>query len=136
MLITVIVAGSAYFWMTNIQTQLQGDVESNLESGFASDLSKFTIASTKCEATSNNITLILMNTGSVNIESGSVVVTLTNTNGAVLDIISFPGFNGINTGELTTLKVTMAYDLINGKTYSVRATLPNGKAQSDSCLTE
>ena len=136
MLITVVVATSTYFWMTSVQSEIQEDVTGNVESGLSSELTEFTIATTSCEATPNNISMILMNTGSVSISSGNAVISVSNNRGAVLDTILYSGFPVIGQEELVNLEATSVYNLVAGTTYSIRITIPGGKSMSDSCVAE
>lgn len=133
---TVVASTAAYFWMVNIQSNIQQSVESQLQEGFMGDLTQFTIVSSGCEATPNNISVVLLNTGSVDIDAGDLIVTLTSMTGSTLGTIIDTNFNGLSASTSTQLEYTATYDVQSGTNYLVKVTIPSGSSMSDSCTAE
>lgn len=136
LMMTVVASSAAYFWMTSIQSSIQESVQTNLENSFAQDLTSFTLVSTLCESTPDNVTVILMNTGNVDINSGDLVITLSNSGGSTLNTIIDDDFNGIIASETTSLEYESTYDIQPSTTYTVRVTIPGGSSMSDTCLAD
>lgn len=133
LMMTIVAASAAYFWMSSIQISIQEDVQSSLQNSYITDLTSFSIVSTGCEATPDNITIELMNTGSVDIDTGDLVVTLSSSTGSTLDTIIYSDFTGISSDEASSYELTSSYDIISGTSYSIRVAVPGGKTSSDSC---
>lgn len=136
LLMTVVASTAAYFWMVNVQTNIQQNVESSIQGSFTSDLTQFTIVSSTCEATPDNITVVLLNAGSVDIDAGDLVVTLSSLSGSTLDTVIDTGFTGLLESSSAQLEYESNYDIVTGTTYAVKVTVPGGKSMSDSCLAE
>ncbi|MBN1923904.1 MAG: hypothetical protein JW791_04045 [Nanoarchaeota archaeon] len=133
LMMTVFASTAAYLWMNSIQSSIQENVQSNLQESFTGQLTSFTLISTICNATSDNITLIMMNTGSVDISSGDLVVSLSSTTGSTLEIIIDSGFAGIDAGDTVSLELESDYGITESSRYTVKATVPGGTMMSDSC---
>ncbi len=71
LMMTVAVAGAAFFWLSRIQNQLQGGVESFQGTIFTQVSSAVDVISANCEGSSTdpcqNLTVILQNTGNTEI---------------------------------------------------------------------
>ena len=135
-LITIVSSTAAYFWMMDIQEQIQSDTEGTVSSNAANDLLDFTIMSVSCNSTSNEINLTIMNNGVGSIQSGTAILILTNINGAELYTNINSSFQGLNQGAAATLQVASSYDLIASTTYVARLTLSNSKTRSRSCVAQ
>ncbi len=133
LMMTVFASTAAYLWMNNVQSSIQENVQRNLEGSFNEQLTSFTIISSTCNASSNNVTLILLNTGSVDISSGDFVLTLSSTTGANLDTVIENNFPGLDAADTMSLEITSNYNIILGNRYTLRATTPGGNSMSDSC---
>jgi flagellin-like protein len=133
LLMTVTASTAAYFWMINIQSNIQENVESNLEQSFAGELTSFTMVSSTCNATSENVSVVLLNTGSVDIDAGDLVLSLSSLAGSTLDTVIDTGFSGLDAATSTQLEYTSSYDIQADTTYAVKVTIPGGSSMSDSC---
>ena len=136
LLMTVVASAGVYFWMNSVQTDLQSSVEGNIVDSFNDKNTQFTIVSTSCNSTADTIKVILMNTGSVDIPSGSLILSVSNSNGAILESIINSSFAGLSqsTSSQYTFTLTTA-DLIVSTLYTIKITEPSGKSMSDSCTT-
>ncbi len=130
---TVTAAGATYFWMTNVQSRIQEDVQSNILEGFAGEMTSFTIVSSTCNSTSNNISLVLMNTGSTDISGGSMIVSLSSAAGSTLDSIIYGDFTGLSAGAAQNFEVGSDYNIVSNTNYGVKVTMPGGNSMTDSC---
>lgn len=136
LLMTVVASGGVYFWMNSVQTDLQSGVESSVVNSFANQNTEFNIISTSCNSTADTINVILMNTGSVDISSGSLILSVSTSSGAVIESIinaSFPGLSQSTSAQYLFTLVTT--DLELSTLYTVKVTEPSGKSMSDSCTT-
>ncbi|MFA5303726.1 MAG: archaellin/type IV pilin N-terminal domain-containing protein [Candidatus Nanoarchaeia archaeon] len=132
-LITIIASTSAYFWMVDIQDQLQQDAETNINENAASDLTDFTLLSVACNATTNAVNITLVNDGIGAIDSGSAILVFTNVNGVELYTNINSSFMGLEEGQALTLNYVSTYDLEASTTYVARITLSNSKTRTRSC---
>lgn len=136
LLMTVVASTAAYFWMVNVQSNIQETVEGNIQDSFTSDLTQFTIVSSSCKAASNNVSVVVLNVGSVDIDSGDLVLTLRSLSGSTLDTIIDTTFTGISASSSEELEYESDYDIQSGTNYAVKVTMPGGTSMSDSCLAE
>ena len=136
LMMTVVASTAAYLWMSSIQSNIQQSVQSNLEDSFQGQLTSFTIISSSCESTPDNVTAVLMNTKSVNINSKDLVLTLTASNGATIDIIIDPNFAGLDASESVSMELESAYDIQSGTRYSMKVTIPGGTSMTDTCTAQ
>ncbi len=67
LMMTVAVAGAAFFWLSRIQNQLQGGVESYQGTIFTSMASRVDVIAVDFDADDNNLTIIFQNTGNTKI---------------------------------------------------------------------
>ena len=133
LLMTVTAAGATYYWMTNVQTRIQEDVQSSVLEGFTSELTTFTIVSSTCDASNDDITVVLLNTGTRDIDSGSMIVSLTSNAGVTLDSVIKGDFSGLASGVASEFTVSSAYNIVSGTSYGIKVTVPGGTSMTDSC---
>ncbi len=67
LMMTVAVAGAAFFWLSRIQNQLQGGVESYQGTIFTQMSSRVDVVATDYNAPDKNLTIIFQNTGNTKI---------------------------------------------------------------------
>jgi len=67
LMMTVAVAGAAFFWLSRIQNQLQGGVESYQSTIFTSMSSRIDVLTVDYNDTHSNLTIIFQNTGNTKI---------------------------------------------------------------------
>jgi len=136
LLMTIVASAAAYYWMSGLQSDIQGNMQGNLQNEFEEDLREFTLVSTSCDAATNTITLLILNPGSVNINAGDLIITLSSLSGSTLDTVIYSDFNGLGVSETQSIDVISTYDIQSSTVYAVRATIPGGKSSSDSCTGE
>lgn len=133
LLMTVTAAGATYFWMTNVQTRIQEDVQSSILSGIVGEMTSFTIVSSSCDESTDQIIVVLLNIGSQDIDAGSMIVSLTSSAGISLDSVIDNTFTGINAGIAESFTINMVYNIADGTNYGVKVTVPGGTSMTDTC---
>jgi len=73
-LLTITISTTAYYWMLNIQQDLQQGVSGEIES--EQSRGSFKIASMICDSSSNNITFTLVNNGNRPISRGTAIIII------------------------------------------------------------
>ncbi len=136
LMMTVVAAGAAYVWMANIQASIQEKVQSNLETSFSNKMVSFTLLTASCEATPNNVTIVITNTGGSDISSGDLVLTLLSSSGSVLDTYIDNNFSGLSTSSTVSYEYTLNYDLQPDTYYSIVVAVPGGAKSSNSCRSQ
>jgi flagellin-like protein len=131
-LLTIAISTTAYYWMMEIQQDLQQGVSGQIEG--EQTRGSFTINSMICESASNNITLTLINDGSRAISSGTAIIILKDASGIEISQLVSNDFPGIplEPGQLV-VEYEMDYDLISLEDYSIKLTLPFSDTRTRSC---
>lgn len=131
-LLTITISTTAYYWMLNIQQDLQQGVSGEVEG--EQTRGSFTIISMICDSASNNITFTLVNSGNRAISSGTEIIILKDVSGVGISQLMITDFPGIplEPAELV-VEYQMDYDLISGETYVAEITLPYSDLRSRSC---
>ncbi len=136
LMMTVVAASAAYVWMANVQATIQQKVQSNLETSFSNNLISFTLLTASCESTPNNVTIVITNTGSSDISSGDLVLTLLSSSGSVLDTYIDSNFSGLSTSSTASYEYTIDYDIQPDTYYSIVVALPGGAKSSNTCRSQ
>lgn len=135
-LLTIVASTTAYFWMMDLQEQIQQDTTSSVTGSSISDLSDFSILSTLCNSTDDYVLLTILNTGVGKIDAGTGVMVLTSTSGIQLSTTINSSLPEIPQGEAVELNFSTTYDLIDSTNYLVRLTLSNAKTRTYSCTAQ
>ncbi len=135
LMITVAVAGTVSFWLSSVTSGTQRDIEESVNEMADKTQTPIQIEFKKCAASgSNNVQAQIRNIGTKTISQGDISVVLAQDN---VDL--WLGRNGTaipiaGVGSDEDITVSWTWDSIAGDgTYTMKITMPNGAAATDTC---
>jgi|GEM_PF-2384019 len=133
LMMTVAAAGAAFFWITTIQSRIQGQVGTQAASSAASS-KQFKIVSAVCGNQANDIlNITIQNVGELVIDRGFAAVTISDSNARTIETITGNLTANLESNGIATLNFTQTASLIENQTYGIKLTLPGGAEQTASC---
>ncbi|PIO00446.1 hypothetical protein COT72_01950 [archaeon CG10_big_fil_rev_8_21_14_0_10_43_11] len=152
LMITVAVAGSVNFWLSNVQRSTQSGVEESTTQISQSAQNRVDIRFKRCESTtiepfSTDITVNIHNVGTQPIRGGTVSLTLRDEDGTDLaykensEVVDFTESDLLAVGDSISVTWTIeeATDglyLTVSETYGLHITLPSGTATDTTCVAQ
>ncbi len=128
LMITVGVAGSAFYWITTLQSRSQGAI--NTKTTQTIDGAKnLKIISAKCSGEWVNVTII---NGDNIINEGKSALTLTYSNKVITTSLKQLNYS-LNNNEIITINYSIT-SITPNKSYGVKITLPGGIEGTTTCL--
>ncbi len=140
-MMTVAVMGAAYLWITSLQQSVQ---QTSSQQIGTLQRGQINVLSVDCNATSDAVSLVIRNIGTVTIPKGNVTLEVKDNNGVHLNIYSITLANNFAPNQI----VTLSYDLGNANlsleskttsltadsTYQLTVSFPDGTTQAVSCV--
>lgn len=133
--ITIVSSSVIYLWMDDVNHRTMNSIEEDLhDEQIKSQRSFVILSSVTCEASSNNISFYLKNTGTVKIYPGTLILNLIDIDSAqVVDSIIDSSFQGINVEQILSLEMTSNIELNQFTQIAFEVIEPSGKAQTAYC---
>jgi len=135
LMMTVAAAGAAFFWITTIQSRIQGQVATQA-SQTASSSKFFVITGVMCgHAAPVQINVTIQNVGGLTIDSGISSIAVTSGGVQVAENTSILNSN-LESKGYGSMTFYIGTNLTQNKTYGVRVTLPGGSTQTNVCIAQ
>jgi flagellin-like protein len=135
LMMTVAAAGAAFFWITTIQSRIQGQIGTQTTESSAQNR-QFQIISSECSNDIPNlINVTIQNVGSMQIDAGTTAITITDNQGKVIttNISTMPSV--LQKGEIVTIDF-ITLNLTQNRTWGLKITLPGGAEQTSVCISK
>ncbi len=134
LMMTVAAAGAAYFWITTIQSRIQGQIGTQASDSAAQN-KQIQIISVECgNASPHTVNATIINTGSLDIEAGNTAVTIIDNQGRV-QATNVSSMNALARNNIATISFVIG-PLTATRTYGVKITIPGGAEQSGVCVSK
>ncbi len=134
LMMTVAAAGAAFFWITTIQSRIQGQVGTQASQSAAS-AKQFSIISASCGHTAPvQINVTIQNVGGLTIDSGPTAVTITDTSANTISTNQSIMSSNLDNNQIIDMVFYVGTDLIQNQTYGVKIVVPGGATQTSSCI--
>ncbi len=135
LMMTVAAAGAAFFWITTIQSRIQGQIGTQTTES-TGQARQFQIISAECSnASPNLINVTIQNVGNLQIDAGTTAITVTDNLGQVIATNISTMESALEKGDITTIRFATEA-LTSGKTYGLKITLPGGAEQTTVCISK
>ncbi len=128
-MLVVAITGGAWYWMTNVQSNLQENAGSSIEQTSDISTTSFSIVSAICNSTQDTVNVSLINTGSAAIASTTkYIVTVSTLQGTTLgtDLEADKSTSGAvdpDSGIEIMGNFSGSVDLTSGTKYNVRVNI-------------
>ncbi|MFA5405803.1 MAG: archaellin/type IV pilin N-terminal domain-containing protein [Candidatus Nanoarchaeia archaeon] len=133
LMMTVAAAGAAFFWITTIQSRIQGQVGTQADQSAAS-AKQFSIISAICtHATPVQINVTLQNVGELTIDSGATAVTVTDAEANTISTNTSILSSNLDADQIIELTFYIGTNLTQNRTYGIKITVPGGAIQTSTC---
>ena len=123
-MLVVAITGGAWYWMTNVQGSLQESAGSSIEQNTVASSAQFSIVSTRCNSTSDLLTVVILNTGQSSITAASTaqwLSTVSTIGGATLTTVANSTAGLIAAGSSGTIIFDIATaSMAADSSYSIR----------------
>ena len=143
LMMTVAAGGAAFFWMTTIQSRIQGQIGTQVSETTLTSTTSLNVISVICERTTedgdltDDINITIQNTGTNNIEAGTTVLTITDTQDRVLKTSISSLASILSQDQVRTLNYSVVNEtFLENVTYGVKITLPGGAEQTSDCIAQ
>ncbi len=138
LMMTVAAAGAAFFWITTIQSRIQGQIGTQVSTTTTQTGAGLNIIALICNATSPaTISLTLQNTGTSTILNGTSALTITDNQNRVIKVVPVDPTGNFNQNEIRTVSApTGTGVLIQNSTYGVKITMPGGIEGTSDCVAQ
>ena len=134
LMMTVAAAGAAFFWITTIQSRIQGQVGTQAAQSAAST-KQFRIISAQCGHTAPvRINVTIQNVGELTIDQGLTAITISDAEARIIATNTSELSNTLTTNAIADLVFYINTPLTQNKTYGVKITLPGGAEQTSTCV--
>ncbi len=134
LMMTVAAAGAAFFWITTIQSRLQGQIGTQAAKS-AETTKQVRIISSECgHTTPVSINVTIQNVGDLTIDSGAIAIVVSDVEGKVIDTNTSTMSSNLESNMITTLRFWTGEPLDQNKTFGVKVTLPGGSEQTGTCI--
>ena len=135
LMMTVAAAGAAYFWITTIQSRIQGQIGTQVSESTATSSKLINIISAVCaNGSPSAINVTIQNTGTTSIPAGSVALTIADDQSRNLGTNVTELLSPITSNSITTLRFYISAALTSGSTYGIKITVPGGSEQTTDCV--
>jgi len=139
LMMTVAAAGAAFFWITTIQSRIQGQIGTQAGTTIKQTSTSLNFVALICNLTGSNniVNITLQNTGTQTIEIGTVGVVITDDQNRVLKIATTELTSNFDQDQIITLALTDLGDVfIENETYGVKVTMPGGVEGTSDCIAQ
>ncbi|MFA5405802.1 MAG: archaellin/type IV pilin N-terminal domain-containing protein [Candidatus Nanoarchaeia archaeon] len=133
LMMTVAAAGAAFFWMNTIQGRIQGQIGTQVTTTNKQTGTSLNFVALICDTTNDSLNITLQNTGTHTIETGTVAVTVTDSQDRVLQVITTTLASNFDQDQITTLVVPDVTIMTENTTYGIKVTLPGGVEGTSDC---
>ncbi len=133
LMMTVAAAGAAFFWITTIQSRIQGQVGTQAAQSAASSRSINIISATCGHTPPVSINVTLQNVGQLTVDSGPTAITVNDPEAAVIDTNTSNLEANLDADNIVKLQFWIGTALTQNKTYGIKVTLPGGSEQTATC---
>jgi len=132
-MMTVAAAGAAFFWITTIQSRIQGQVGTQAASS-ASSSRQFKVLGSKCGyVIPVSINVTIQNVGELIIDSGATAVTVSDAEARIISTNTSILAANLEANGITDINFFIGTNLTQNKTYGIKVTLPGGAEQTSTC---
>jgi len=132
LMMTVAAAGAAFFWITTIQSRIQGQVGTQASES-AAGAKPFKIVSVSCSNASPAQINVTIQNGQLTIDAGQTAITVSDINGNPISTNTSTLSSNLEANSITFLQFYIRSGLTKNSRYSVKVTLPGGSEQTGSC---
>ena len=147
LMMTVAAAGAAFFWITTIQSRIQGQIGTQVGTTTSQTSSNLNMISIVCYNITNSsnplpehdfINITLQNTGTSTIERGTSAITITDTRDRVLKVAQTQLGDNFDQNQIETLNIDLgtAGIMLENNTYGIKITLPGGVEGTSDCIAQ
>ncbi|HLE06826.1 MAG TPA: archaellin/type IV pilin N-terminal domain-containing protein [Candidatus Nanoarchaeia archaeon] len=134
LMMTVAAAGAAFFWITTIQSRIQGQVGTQAAQSAASSRLVKVISAECGSAVPVSVNITIQNVGELTVDSGKSAVVISDAEARIIATNTSLLNNNLDAGDLVTMKFFIGTSLNQNKTYGVKVTLPGGSEQTSTCV--
>jgi len=136
LMMTVAAAGAAFFWMTTIQSRIQGQIGTQVSTTTTQTGTSLNMVSLICDAdvTGDKINITMQNTGTSTIESGTAALTIIDEQDRVKKVTTTNLAGNLGQNQIITLEVSIGSSVMSqNDTYGIKITLPGGIEGTSDC---
>jgi len=135
-MLVVAVSAGAWYWITNVQTNLQQGVGSSIEDQTNLGSYQFVIVGVICDSANDLVTLSVTNPGNTAIPSTeSWTLIVSHLNGTTIDINNtFSSAIGeLAAKNATSIEIYGINAIVSGLDYGIKATIGSGTSSTTTC---
>ncbi|HLE06827.1 MAG TPA: archaellin/type IV pilin N-terminal domain-containing protein [Candidatus Nanoarchaeia archaeon] len=147
LMMTVAAAGAAFFWITTIQSRIQGQIGTQVGTTTSQTSSNLNMISIVCYNITNSsnplpehdfINITLQNTGTSTIEKGTSAITISDEKDRVIKVATTELTNNFDQNQIITMDIGIltSNSFIENSTYGIKITLPGGVSGTGDCITQ
>ena len=140
LMMTVAAAGAAFFWITTIQSRIQGQIGTQVGTTTTQTSTSLNMISLICNisGTTDTLNITIQNTGTSTIERGTSAITITDTRDRVLKVAQTQLSNNFDQNQIDTLNIDLgtAGIMLENNTYGIKITLPGGVEGTSDCIAQ
>ncbi len=139
LMMTVAAAGAAFFWITTIQSRIQGQIGTQVSTTTTQTGAGLNIIALICNASpsAQAINMTLQNTGTSTIQGGTIAITILDNQNRVLRVTTTTMSSNFDQNDIRTINASLtAGTLVQNNTYGIKITMPGGIEGTSDCIAQ